>query len=57
MKKLLILLLTVIVIEFGVNPNYIVSKDLLVAVTIGNQVIKNSQLNMFASLGMIYLLK
>jgi hypothetical protein len=43
------------VVEFGFNPNYKVGNNGLIAITIGNQLTKNSQWNMFLSSGYIVL--
>lgn len=45
------------IIEFGVNPNYTLNNDFLLAVTLGNQVYNTSQWNFFASVGVIYLFR
>ena len=42
-------------LEFGFNPNYTLSKHLLLGFTIGNQALQNSQWNLFSSLGVVYL--
>lgn len=42
-------------LEFGYNPNYKIGKDALISVTLGNQVLSNSQWNLFTSLGYIRL--
>ena len=43
-------------LEFGFNPYYSLTNDVLLGVTIGNQVCENSPLNLFGSVGFVYLL-
>jgi hypothetical protein len=43
------------IIEFGFNPNYTVNENILLALTVGNQVTSTSQLNMFFGVGFIFL--
>jgi uncharacterized protein (DUF849 family) len=43
------------IIEFGFNPNYVVSKNILFGVTMGNQVTSTSQWNMFFGAGFVFL--
>jgi hypothetical protein len=42
-----------LLIEYGLNPNYTLGKNTLLALTIGNQVTKKSPTNIFVSLGII----
>lgn len=42
-------------IEFGFNPNYTVSNNLLFGVTLGNQVTPTGQWNMFLGVGFVIL--
>ena len=44
------------VLEFGFNPNYTLNKYFLLSVTLGNQVTAISQLNIFSSIGFVFLL-
>lgn len=42
-------------LEFGFNPNYMLTDDLLLGVTFGNTAYRTSQLNLFMSVGFVYL--
>lgn len=44
-------------IEYGFNPNYTLNDDLLLGVTLGNQSLAGSPMNMFVSAGFIYMFK
>jgi hypothetical protein len=43
------------IIEFGFNPNYTINDNILLALTMGNQVTSVSQWNMFFGAGFIFL--
>jgi uncharacterized protein (DUF849 family) len=43
------------IIEFGFNPNYVVNKNILFGVTMGNQITSSSQWNMFIGAGFVFL--
>lgn len=42
-------------IEFGFNPNYTLSKNILFGITVGDQAFYNSQWNLFGSAGFVFL--
>lgn len=42
-------------LEFGFNPNYTINKNILFGVTVGNQALYNSPLNLFGSVGFVFL--
>lgn len=44
-------------IEFGFNPYYTLSNDLLLGVAVGNQTYDSSPWNIFGSLGIVYLFR
>ncbi len=44
-------------LEMGFNPNYTISNNWLLGVTLGNQALAGSQWNLFSSVGFVYLIK
>jgi hypothetical protein len=55
MPKINVVDLDDILLEFGYNPNYKISKNDLISVTLGNQVSSTAQWSLFTSIGYIRL--